>query len=202
MTRPYRIAVFALAVCVAATPAAATQKPGDPDLKEIASYRLTTAALAKVVNVNRAMLARMKEDPKFQEVLTLRAEIAALEKKEEPTEADESRLEALRAKEEELEDSFDNPLGGDTKSLSEMEARIRGYPPLVSALQQEGMTPREYATFWMAFIQAAFVQGFKKSGMLKELPPDVNPENVRFIEEHAAEIQAIQKEFEALDRKP
>jgi hypothetical protein len=63
------------------------------------------------------------------------------------------------------------------------------------------MAPREYAKFWLAFIQAAFAHGFKKSGMLKELPPDVNPENVRFIDEHAAEIEAMQKEFQALGRK-
>jgi hypothetical protein len=172
----------------------------DPDAKEIAAYRLTAPALAKVVNVNRALLAGMRNDPKFRETLDVEKEIGALENKQSLTEAEEERLGALRERREELEDSVDNPLGGDTKTLGEMEARIREYPPLMQALQKEGMSPRDYAKFWLAFVQAAFVQGFKKSGMLKEIPAEVNPENVKFVEDHAAEIEAMQQEFAALGR--
>ena len=203
MTRPRQLVVLTL-VSALASPAYAQKKMEDADAKEIASYRLTTSALTKVVSVNRAMMARMQHDPKVQEALKVDKAIEALEAKDELTEAEEKQLEALRVRQEQLEASADNPLGGDTKSLSEMEARIREYPPLMQALQKEGMAPREYAKFWLAFVQAAFVQGFKKSGMLKEIPPDVNPENVKFVEEHAAEIEAMQKEFEALgkDKQP
>jgi hypothetical protein len=179
----------------------ASQNPEDADSKEIAAYRLTSTGLTKVVSVNRTLIQQMLQDPKVREAEKIGAEIEALEKKDSPTEADDKRLQDLRVKQEQLEDSSDNPLGGDTRTLSEMEARIKKYPPLTQALQKEGMPPREYAKFWLAFIQAAFVQGFKKSGMLKELPPDVNPENVKFMEEHAGEIEAMQKELEALGRK-
>jgi hypothetical protein len=37
--------------------------------------------------------------------------------------------------------------------------------------------------------------------MLKKLPADVNPENVQFIADHEAEIEAMQKEFEALGKR-
>lgn len=199
MTPPRRFVVLTL-VSVLASPLHALQKVDDADAKEIASYRLTSAALAKVVNVNRAMLIQMQQDPKVQEALKVDKAIEALEAKDELTEAEQKQLDALRERQDQLEDSADNPLGGDTKSLGEMEARIKEYPPLMQALQKEGMAPREYAKFWLAFIQAAFVQGFKKSGMLKEIPAEVNPENVKFIEEHAAEIEAMQKEFAALGK--
>lgn len=169
------------------------------DAKEIESYRLTAGALEKVINVNRALIQAMMTDPSLQKSLALRAEIEALSRKDNLTEAEEARLEALETQMEQLEDAV-NPLGGDATSLGEMEARIRKFPPMMRALERESMTPREYATFWLAFMQAAFVHSFQKSGMLKEPPPGVNMANVQFIADHAEEIEAMQKEFEALGR--
>jgi hypothetical protein len=201
MTRIPRCVVFTLTFALLESTTYAGQQTMDADSKEIASYRLTSAALSKVITVNRALVQQMMEDPKIKEAMKVATEIEALEKKDELSEVDDKRLEELRALQEQLEDSTDNPLGGDAKSLTEMEGRIRKYPPLLRALEKEAMSPRDYAKFWLAFIQAAFVHGFQKSGMLKELPPDVNPENVKFMEEHAAEIEAMQKEFEALGKK-
>src|SRR5262245_28991467 len=192
---------LALACLVIPALALAGQKTEEAEAKEISAYRLTSAGLTKVVSVNRTLIQQMLQDPKVREAQKINTEIDALEKKDSPTEVDSKRLEDLRAKQDQLEDSADNPLGGETKTLGEMETRIKAYRPLMQALEKEGMPPREYAKFWLAFIQAAFVQGFKKSGMLKELPPDVNPENVKFMEDHAGEIEAMQKELEALGRK-
>jgi septal ring factor EnvC (AmiA/AmiB activator) len=200
MSRSFCRAALGLA-CVLSAAHAYGQVTPDVDTKEIAAYKLTTTALAKVVNVNRALIQQLMQDPGVKEAAKIGTEIEALEKKDTLTEAEEKQLQALRARQEQLEDSNDNPLGGDASTLTEMDARIKKYPPLMQALEKEAMTPREYATFWLAFVQAAFVQGFKKSGMLKELPPDVNPENVKFMEEHATEIEAMQKEFEALGKK-
>lgn len=168
------------------------------ETKEIEAYRLTPGALQKVIAVNRAVVQALMADPSMRQALKLRQEIEALQGKDELTEADEKRLEELEGRLEQLDDQMMNPLGGEARSLGEMEARIRTYPPLVQALEREGMSPREYATFWLVFVQAAFAHGFQKAGMLKELPAGVSPENVRFIGEHEAEIQAMQKEFEAL----
>jgi hypothetical protein len=190
----------ALCALLAAAPAAVRQVVSDADSREIAMYRLTLDGLRKVINVNRALVQQLAQDPKAREAMKIEAEITALEKKDDLSEADQKRLEMLRARLDELENAADNPLAGESKTLADMEARIRTYPPLMQALQKEGMSPRDYGKFWLAFIQATFASGFKKSGMLKELPPDVNPENVKFVEEHAAEIAAMQKEFEALGR--
>jgi hypothetical protein len=200
MPRPSRYAISA-AICIfyAGVGFAAAQ-PADADTKEITAYKLTMEGLKKVINVNRAMVQQMMQDPKVREAMKIEAELDALEKKDEPTEADEKRMEQLRARQEQLEAEEDNPLGGDTKTLSEMEARIRKFPPMQQALQREGMSPRDYAKFWIAFMQAGFAHGMQKSGMLKQLPADVNAENVKFVAEHEAEIEAMTKALEALGK--
>jgi hypothetical protein len=174
-------------------------RPSDADLKEIASYKLTMETVEKVKVATRAMIAAIKKDPKYQQMLKLDAEIEALEKKDDRTEAEDAKLAALNEEKEKLESASDGPLSlGQANSLSEMEANIRKSPAIANALQSAGMSPREYSTFMMAMIQASMVAGFKKAGMMKELPKDVNPENVKFIEEHEAELKAMQAEFEKL----
>ena len=179
--------------------AAQGARPSDADLKEIANYKLTMETVEKVKVATRAMITEIKKDPKYQQLLKLEAEIDALEKKDPRTEADDEKLAALNEEKEKLESASDGPLSlGQANSLSEMEANIRKSPPIANALQSAGISPREYATFMMAMIQASMVAGFKKAGMMKELPKDVNPENVKFIEEHEAELKAMQAEFEKL----
>ena len=174
-------------------------RPSDADLKEIANYKLTMETVEKVKVATRAMIAEIKKDPKYQQLLKLEAEIDALEKKDDRTEAEDAKLAALNEEKEKLESASDGPLSlGQANSLSEMEANIRKSPPIANALQSAGMSPREYSTFMMAMIQASMVAGFKKAGMMKELPKEVNPENVKFIEEHEAELKAMQAEFEKL----
>ena len=175
------------------------QRPSDADLKEIAKYQLSMETVEKVKVATRAMIAEIKKDPKYQRLLKLEAEIDALEKKDDRTEAEDAKLAALNEEKEKLESSSDGPLSlGQANSLTEMEANIRKSPPIANALQSAGMSPREYATFMMAMIQASMVAGFKKAGMMKELPKDVNPENVKFVEAHEAELKAMQAEFEKL----
>ena len=202
MFRPFRFAALAL-VCTCYTSAAgAVQKLADPDAKEIASYRLTIDGLKKMMNVNRLLVQQMMQDPKVKEAMKVEAELDALQKKDDPTEADQKRIEALEARKEELESTIDNPLGGgEARTLSEMEAQILKHGPMRQALQAQGMAPREYAKFWLAFIQASFAHGFQKSGMLKQLPADINAENVKFVADHEADIQAMTKEFEALAKQ-
>jgi hypothetical protein len=202
MTPGIRRAAFAAICTFYAGVGFAAQPAGDADSKEIAAYTLTLEALKKVVNVNRTMMQQMMQDPKVRESLKVDAELAALSKKEELTAADEKRIEELEARKEQLENDADNPLGGDAKSLAEMEARIRKFPPMQQALQREGMTPREYAKFWLSFIQASFAHGMQKSGMLKQLPADVNAANVKFVAEHEAEIQAMMKELQPAGKLP
>lgn len=187
--------VAAAVVSVAApVPQAATAA----DSREVASYRLSMAAVNQVATATRAMVAELKRDPQFQEIARVTAEMKALESKAETTEAEDARLEQLRARKEELSDALKGPSIGDANSLTEMEAQIRKVPPLMAGLRSANMAPRDYAKFMLASLQAGMVAGLKKQGMLKEIPKDVPVENVQFMEANEAELQALQKELAAL----
>jgi hypothetical protein len=44
------------------------------------------------------------------------------------------------------------------------------------------------------------IQSLRKAGTIKELPKDVNQENVKFVAEHQSEFSAFMSELEALER--
>jgi hypothetical protein len=194
-----RIVCVVIAAVMSAAPAAG-QAGQDADAKEISSYRLTMDVVNKVAAATRVMITELKKDPKFQEAAEVDAEIEAIEKKETTTEADDARLEKLNARKEELSKAMEGLSMGDadTDTLSDMEARIRQVPALMAGLRAASLTPRDYAKFTMAALQAGMVAGLKKQGVLKEVPKDVSAENVKFIEEHEAELRALQKEWAAL----
>lgn len=172
----------------------------DADTKELASYRLTMAAVHRVDAATEAMVAEMKKDPRYQEQLKLTAEITALEEKDERTEAEDARLEQLREKLDALE-SAAAPSFEHAETLTQMEAAIRQFPPMAQALRSVGMPPREYAKFMLAMFQGATAAGMKKAGLLKELPPGVLAENVKFVEEHEAELTALQKKWDTMGKE-
>jgi hypothetical protein len=197
-------ALLLIAVLTAAPGAAQTNPQSDRDLKEIAEYRLTMDGLRKMMTVMRTLAEEMRNDPKVQARMKVDAEIKPLTEKEELTEAEEKRLEELRMKLEQLEQEEDNaPSRGNNnpQTLSEMAAQVERQPTVAAALRKAGMSPREYSTFMLAMMQAGMVAGFKKTGHLKELPKGVSAENVKFIEDHEAELKAWQEEMERLNKK-
>lgn len=192
-----RTVCVVIAAVMSAAPMAG-QAGQDADAREITSYRLTMDVVNKVAAATRVMITELKKDPTFQEAAKVDAEIDAIEKKETTTEADDARLEKLNARKEELSKSMEGLSMGDADTLSDMEARIRQVPPLMAGLRAASLTPRDYAKFTMAALQAGMVAGLKKQGVLKEVPKDVSAENVKFMEEHEADLQALQKEWAAL----
>ena len=185
------------AACLTVAASAAAQAP-DPDTKELAAYRLTMPTVNKVAAATRAMVAEIKRDPRYQEALKLDAEIQTLEKKPDRTEAETAQLEEIKKKKEELASAVVGISMGDAQSLTQLEAKIRKSPPMMTGLKTAGLSPREYATCLLSVVQSGIAAGMRKAGMLKDLPPGVSPENVKFVEEHEAELKALQKEFQAL----
>jgi hypothetical protein len=184
--------------------AAQTAPTADADMKEIAAYRMTMADVKKFANVMRAVAEEMKSDPKLQEIRKIEEEMDKLSQKEELTDAEAERMEKLRERREKLEESGDDASSSDNpKTLADMEAAIRKQPAMAAAIQRAGFTPRQYVTFTMAYMQAAMVVGFSQGKVdFAKLPAGVNPDNVKFVMEHKAELDAMQKEFEALNKKP
>ena len=171
------------------------------DEKELANYRLTMEAIRKVDRAMEAAVAEMRKDPRLQERMKLEAEIAALEKKDERTEAEEERLEQLRQKQDEAE-SEEPDLFGDAETLTELAAAIAKEPIWARALGSVGLSAREYAKVSLCLMQAMMAAGMKQSGLAQDLPKTVLADNVRFVEEHEAELQALQKKWEALGKEP
>lgn len=185
----------------------AAQATRDADTQELKSYTLTTAAMNQFVTATRNMMTAAKADPRFDEMRKLQAEIEKLEAKEEPTDADYERLDQLNEQAEALEDKLPNINIADAKlkSLTDIENAIKSEPLMAKALAGAGMSPRDYAKFTLAFFQAAMIHGMQKSGLVKEIPKDlqatVNMENLKFIEANQAQITALMKEFQAASQQ-
>jgi hypothetical protein len=180
-----------------AMPSQTAKTGGSADLKELSTYMLSMDTLNKVDRAMRTFAVEMKKDPKVQEAMKIEADIKALEKKfqeTEPSDADQKRLEDLEAKLETLKDNGSLNMS-DANTISEMAAKIQKFPPMVTALQREGLTARDYAKFMMAMLQAGLAAGFQKAGLLKEMPEGTNPANVKWIIANEAELARMQKSW-------
>ena len=203
---PYRSLISSVFVLVAVTGLSAQPQPLDADAEEIRNYALTVPALKQFAAATRNMMAAAKADPRYKELAGLEAEIKKLEDKEEPTDADMERLEKLNEQRDAAKERMPGGINmSNAKTLSDMEAAIRREPLMVNGLKSAGMTPRDYAKFMLAFFQASMIHGMQKSGLVKEIPKDlqatVNLENVKFIEANQAEINALMAEFKAMEKQ-
>jgi hypothetical protein len=195
----------ALAIVVSLVPApapqaaAAAKAQADADMKELASYTLTMETLNKVDRVMQRVAAEMRKDPKVIETTKLQAELKTLTDKDEPTEAEDKRKDAIRERLQTLESSSekDSMNLADAQNLNSMAAKIQSIPVAASALRAEGMAPREYSKFMLAMMQAGLAAGMQKAGLLKTTPEGTNPANIKFLIEHEAELQKMQKAWEA-----
>lgn len=171
----------------------------DPDMKELASYTLTMDGLARMDRVNKAMFAAMQKDPKYAERIKLGKELADLKKKDETTEAEDKRIEQIEARIEQLDESNSSADTSDAQTLGDMEKKIASIPFMSAALKQEGVSPREYAKFTMAMLQASFglmaKQMSAKAGKPFQAPDGVNPANITFVEQHQAELKKLQDSY-------
>ena len=216
MPRLLRV-VVSVCVFASATPAFA-QGTASADEKELAAYTLTMPTLNKAVAVMRSMAKEMMQDPKYQQAMKIdkqiegvEAEMAKLEAKTEMTEAEGKKLEALneqleklQSQKDQIEETIDtdNPMSSNPKTLTEMEQNIGKVPAFARVLEREGLSPREYSKFMLALLQAGMVHGMSQGKVdYSKLPPGVNADNVKFIDEHKAELEALQKEFEALGKR-
>lgn len=203
VTRLFVRPAFALLLCcgLAAPSLAQTKAQQDADTAEVGAYRLTMEGFNKMAKAMQFMAREMMNDPKYAEQKRIADEIEQLENKEQPTEAEQQRLAELQARSDEME-AAEGDLMGNAKTLDEMEAGAKKFPPLAKGLQEAGMAPREYATFMLAFVQASFAYGFQQSGMAPDaskLTP-VQQANIKFIAEHEADIKKLQESWSQLGK--
>ncbi len=203
MTKTFRIALGLLAsLCVAVPAFAQGRGANDPDAKELAAYQLTMPALNKVLQAAKNLADAAKNDPRFKKQAALKAELKKLEAKEEPTEADEARIEKLRADIQTMGNSIFPD--ADTQTLSQMAAAMEKEPLFAKAVASAGLTAREYAKFVLAYMSAGMVAGMMEQGVIKDVPKElatsIHPDNIKFFQAHKAEMQAFQKAMESLEQ--
>lgn len=183
------LAAAAILAVLVTAPAAAQQAQSDADTREVLAYRLTMPKL-RAFGTALAEFQRQREaDPAYQALAKKRLELAALVEKEELTDAESRRMVQLEdeiAAAEEAEEADD-----EDQSLDAMVARINSDPRVVAALRRAGLEPREAVIMQLALIQAALAAELLDSGSIKEIPKDVNAENVRLVQANKAEITAL-----------
>ena len=84
--------------------------------------------------------------------------------------------------------------------LTQLAALYDKHPPLKRAINSAGMTSREYITFMFAMFQAGMASWAAKQPGAK-LPPDISRENIAFMDTHKERLDALQKEFQAMEKK-
>jgi hypothetical protein len=193
----HRLFAFVLVSLLALPAAALAQLKGDA--AEIRNYRLTMDKVRALVGVYEKVGEQAKKDPKRRELAAKEKELDALTNKENPTAADERRMEKLGQEIEALESALDGDADGG--SLTDMARSIERNPTLASAVRSAGFKPREFAVAQLALFQAMFTHGLQKSGHLKELPKEVSPENVRFVAQHEVELEKLTARHKQRDER-
>ena len=185
--------VFLILLLTSSVPATAQTLTADQ--KELASYTLTMPNVRKAATALQRLQEIAAKNPKIQQAAKLQAEIDVLEQKDTLTPAEEARLEKLLAQAEALDEEIDREVGMNADgSIDEIVARIEREPEAKAALAKEGLAPRDFAKTLLTLLQAAMIKGFSQGGKvdMAKLPPGVNPANIKFVEEHEAELKKLQ----------
>ena len=171
------------------------------DEKALAAYKLTMPNVKKAMAVVQTFMDEAAKDPKVQEQQKLKKQIETLQQKDELTDAEQAQLDKLQERLEALEnadDGKDDGLFSNAQTIDSMEAAMKKHPAGAAALAKAGISAREYSLTMMALLQAALVEGMSQGKAdLKSLPPGVNADNILFVREHKAELEAMQKAIEA-----
>lgn len=133
--------------------------------------------------VAKAFSANVEKDPRMKRRLDAQREIAVLENKDDPTEAEQQRLDELQA----IVGDEPVDLGINGGSLSEISAQLTKIPAMSAALKTAGMPARDMAKFVVTAVQAAMIVG---SGV--PVPPGAG-ENVKFVLANQAAIERINR---------
>lgn len=191
----------AIAVLILFPSLALAQQQTTADDKELAAYTLTMENVKKVTSVMQQLAALEPTDPLEIEEKRLRTEIDKLQQKDELTPAEEAQLDklyeqrrALEDKQEALDAKADvgEPDAPNAQTLSEMEGQMKREPRFAAMLAREGLTPRDAAKTIVALLQASMIVGFSQGKVdFAKLPPGVNAANVRFVQQHQAELEKL-----------
>jgi hypothetical protein len=173
------------------------------DVQELRAYRLTMPKVKQMAAATLAYAQAQARDPRVLARRQREKDLDALEAKPAArlTDAEKKRVEELRGRFE-IEAAEAARRGDDQepKTLGDMARRIEREPDLANAIRGAGLDTREYSLLALSFFNAMFAHDMKKTGAIKELPADILPENIAFIQANEAELSAIFAQLQAYDR--
>jgi hypothetical protein len=175
----------------------------DRDVQELRQYRLTLEKVKLMASASLAYAQAQSRDPRVQARLNREKELSVLETKSEArlTPAEQQRLEELRKKADaDYNEAVRNGEDVEPKTLGDMSRRIEREPDLASAVRTVGLTSREFSMVTLTFFNAIAAHRMKKAGAIKDVPADILPENMAFIQANEAELNQIFAQLQAHDR--
>jgi hypothetical protein len=85
------------------------------------------------------------------------------------------------------------------ESVDQYIARIQADPKATAVITSAGMSVSDYAHTNEAMLAGMMTAGALESGALKKIPDGINPQYVKFVQDHkaelAAKVAALQKQF-------
>jgi len=93
----------------------------------------------------------------------------------------------------------DDPIAMEgSETIDQYIARINADPKAKALVTSAGMSVSDYAHTSEALLGGMMTAGALKSGALKKIPDGINPQYVRFAQEHEAEINAKMAELQKM----
>lgn len=116
------------------------------------------------------------------------------------TQASRNFIAIAKADSSALEEQGDEESPG---TIADIAALYDRHPALKRAITSAGMTTREYTTFMMSMFQAGMAAWMvqQQQGKFDKVPAGTPHENIRFYQQHEAELNRIGAELRALEGK-
>lgn len=92
----------------------------------------------------------------------------------------------------------------DGMTIAQIAALYDGHHGLKRAISSAGMTTREYVTFVMSMFQAGMAAWVveQQGGKFDKVPAGIPHENIRFYQQHRAELERIGEELKEIEGQP
>jgi hypothetical protein len=100
-----------------------------------------------------------------------------------------------------LASKYEGQESRDDQSLDDMVKDLDKIPELASAIRSQGMTMRDYVMTTLVLLQVGLYREVKKLNPRTDMPANINPANVTFMDTHAAEIQKLEARVKAAQEK-
>lgn len=167
------------------------------DEQEVRAYRLTMPKLQQLAAATAELAKLEAADPRAQALAKVKQERRRLGEKDELTDAEAARLQQLDEEVDRLEsdDDAEEAVDKQAQTISDMVQQIEKVPQVAAAIRRAGLSTREFATMQLALLQASMAYGMMKATGRTTLPASVavNPDNIKFVQQHEADIERLMK---------